>query len=57
VPAFVVMVVVYPFFGAAMGWVMGALGSFTYNLVVRMTGGMVLQLDSRDPRGEGPFNG
>jgi hypothetical protein len=43
------MVVVYPFLGAVMGWVMGALGSVTYNVVVRMTGGMVLQFDTRDP--------
>ena len=38
----------YPFLGAAMGWVMGALGSVSYNLVVRMIGGMVLQFDPRD---------
>ena len=42
------MAIAYPFIGAAMGWVMGALGALTYNIVVRFTGGILVEFAPRE---------
>jgi hypothetical protein len=45
-PGFVLaMLIFYPVIGAVMGWIVGGVGAFAYNLVVRLTGGLQLEFD------------
>ena len=41
-----IMAIVMPFFYAGLGFVMGAVGAFVYNLVAQHLGGLELQLDA-----------
>ena len=41
---------VVPLLYAAIGWIMGALGALVYNLVARVTGGLQLDLEHREPQ-------
>jgi len=47
----VVVVLIYPVLGVVMGWITGLLGSAIYNLIVRLTGGLLLDLH---PAAAGP---
>ena len=42
----VFLVLVYPVMGLVMGWISGLLTSAIYNLIVRWTGGLLLEFDS-----------
>lgn len=42
--AFGCMLLLYPFFGLVFGWIGGAVLASVYNLVVRWTGGLLLEL-------------
>ena len=42
----VVFMLVYPVMGLVMGWISGLLTSAIYNLIVRWTGGLLLEFDS-----------
>ena len=42
-----VMLVLYPILGVVMGWISGALTCLIYNLVIRWTGGLLFEFDSR----------
>ena len=55
-PLFIfVMFVVYPIMGFVMGWIMGLLGAAIYSLVVRLTGGHLLDLEPvPSPSAAGP---
>ena len=49
-PFFVIlMVVFYPVMGVVMGWISGLLTSAIYNLVVRWSGGLLLEFDVVPP--------
>ena len=41
-----IIVLVYPVMGLVMGWISGLLTSAIYNLIVRWTGGLLLEFDS-----------
>ena len=41
------LIVFYPLIGAVMGWIMGLVGSAVYNLIVRWTGGLLLEFADR----------
>ena len=41
----VLFVFVYPIMGLVIGWISGALTAAIYNLVVRWTGGLLLEFD------------
>ena len=43
------MLLLYPFFGAVMGWISGLLTSVIYNVIVRWTGGLLLEFDGSAP--------
>ena len=40
----IAVMLLYPIFGLVFGWLGGMLGAFVYNLVVRWTGGVRLEL-------------
>jgi len=41
---FIAMMIIYPIFGAVMGWVTGQLGSRIYNWVARKYGGLLVEV-------------
>ena len=43
----VLLLFVYPILGVVMGWISGALTSAIYNLVIRWTGGLIVDFESR----------
>ena len=43
--AIVVVLLLYPILGAVMGWISGLLTAAIYNVVVRWTGGLQLDMD------------
>ena len=45
----VLMLCFYPLLGVVMGWISGILTSATYNLIIRWTGGLLLELDGSMP--------
>ena len=45
-----VMLVVYPIMGFVMGWISGLLGAAIYNLVIRLTGGLIFEFEDVQPR-------
>lgn len=45
----VFLIVLYPLMGAVMGWISGLLGSAIYNLVVRWSGGLLVELETAAP--------
>ena len=44
-----IMLVIYPIMGFVMGWIMGLVGAAIYNLVVRWTGGLLLEFKPVQP--------
>jgi len=44
-----VMLIVYPVMGVVMGWITGLLGSAIYNLIIRLSGGLLLHFDDVAP--------
>lgn len=46
-----IFLIAYPVMGVVMGWLMGLLGSAVYNLVVRWTGGVILEWRELDAWG------
>jgi hypothetical protein len=40
------MLVFYPIMGLVMGWIIGLVGAAAYNLVTRLTGGLLLDFES-----------
>jgi prepilin signal peptidase PulO-like enzyme (type II secretory pathway) len=42
----VLILFVYPILGLVMGWISGALTSVIYNLVIRWTGGLIIDFES-----------
>ena len=45
----VFMVFLYPLMGVVMGWISGFLTSVIYNLIIRWSGGLLLDFDSVSP--------
>ena len=45
----ILMIVIYPVLGVVMGWISGLLTSAIYNLVVRWSGGLLLEFDGVPP--------
>ena len=43
----IVLIFFYPLIGAVMGWIMGLVASAVYNLIVRWTGGLLLEFADR----------
>jgi hypothetical protein len=46
------ILVAYPLLGLVMGWISGLLSSAIYNVIIRLTGGLLLELDGA-PAGPG----
>jgi hypothetical protein len=42
----VILLILYPVLGFVMGWISGLLSSAIYNLVIRWTGGLLVDLDT-----------
>jgi hypothetical protein len=44
-----VMLILYPVMGLVMGWITGLLGAAIYNVIIKLSGGLLLHLDDVTP--------